>query len=137
MSIIKKAEELGIEITNEIRIIALARQLGITEIVAHFEGGGDSGEIDDVSYSPSNKFEWNKADMTEEQVEDFQTLVELTSFDLVCHHTTKDWINNGGGNGNLTIDVLSGSISLEATYSMDEYSPDVANMLPEELTEKE
>lgn len=125
------------------RILPVLRQHGIEAVTVSFNGEGDSGSIDDISYAPMERGDEVKS----LPVEHFGTstyfdegqwrrqaglrqstlneaLDELT-YDYL-EETGVDWYNNDGGYGELVIDVQAGTVSLDVqvryTNTSTEYS---------------
>lgn len=140
MKLIDKANELGIEVDDKIKMIATARALGIAFIEATFEGGGDEGAIDYVTYYDTNNNEMEAEEnsaVTQDEISEFNAEVESFAFDTAYNFSTGDWINNAGGNGTVRIDVSTGGITLDVNYSVNQYDEDVTNALPEALQQSE
>ncbi|WP_068117765.1 DUF6878 family protein [Tropicimonas marinistellae] len=92
------------------------RALGIAEIVAEYEGYGDSGNIEDVTVQPAGIVLPN----------DLMTKLEDFAWS-VAYHQHPGFENNEGGYGTLTWDIAADSITLdhadrhvECTHSHDE-----------------
>ena len=92
------------------------RALRITEVVAEYEGYGDSGNIEDVTVQPAGI----------ELPGDLRTKVEDFAWS-VAYHQHPGFENNEGGYGTLTWDVTADSITLdhadryvECSHSHDE-----------------
>jgi len=98
-------------------LYAQLKLMGAVMVEIHFQGGGDSGEIDSISYRNNNK-EWNQVphDMVswtkivygtqeakQEQLSLHDALEDLGYRAL--DNTDLDWYNNDGGQGALTIDL--------------------------------
>lgn len=125
------------------RVLPVLRQHGIEAVTVSFNGEGDSGSIDDISYTPRERGDEVKS----LPVEHFGTstyfdegqwrrqaglrqstlneaLDELT-YDYL-EETGVDWYNNDGGYGELVIDVQNGTVSLDVkvryTETSTEYS---------------
>ncbi|APX26217.1 MULTISPECIES: DUF6878 family protein [Salipiger] len=97
-------------------LLPLLRALGITEVVAEYEGYGDSGNIEDVTVQPAGV---ELSDELNTKVEDFAW--------SVAYHQHPGFENNEGGYGTLTWDVIADSIALdhadryvECSHSFDE-----------------
>ena len=92
------------------------RALRITEVVAEYEGYGDSGNIEDVTVQPAGI----------ELPDDLVTKVGDFAWSVAYHHHP-GFENNEGGYGTLTWDVTADSITLdhadryvECTHTCDE-----------------
>ncbi|MCB1651160.1 MAG: PcfJ domain-containing protein [Alphaproteobacteria bacterium] len=124
------------------RILPVLRAQGIENVTISFEGYGDSGSIEDISYAPctnenikeipvehlctASHFDdgqWLKT-VTPQQSTLNEAIDELT-YDYL-EETGVDWYNNDGGYGELVIDVNAGTVALEVnvryTESTTEYS---------------
>ena len=92
------------------------RALGVTEVIAEYEGYGDSGNVEDVSVLPAGI----------ELPGDLRTMLEDFTWSFAYHHHP-GFENNEGGYGTLTWDVTADSITLdhadryvECTHTWDE-----------------
>ena len=90
--------------------------LGINEVIAEYEGYGDSGNVEDVKVQPA------EVKLPEALV----TAVGDFAWSLVYHHHP-GFENNEGGYGTLTWDIAADSITLdhadryvECSHSCDE-----------------
>jgi len=141
MSLIDKATELGLEISDEIKMLDFAQKHGIREISIEFEGGGDDGAIEDIKYfagDAESYDEWIEPDNVPlDELTEFKDQVKKYGFDVAYNYSEGDWIHNGGGQGYVKIDVATGRVSLEADYRVSQYSEDVVNVLPEEMFDSE
>lgn len=108
-------------------LIQLA-DLGVTGIRINYEGGGDSGCIEDIYYT-------DKEDVSIEDVQnlpwDAKNLRELSSdlsnnIENFVHgqilDDIEDWWNNEGGNGTLAILVPSGEYIVENNIRIIDYN---------------
>ena len=125
------------------RILPVLRQHGIEAVTVSFNGEGDSGSIDDISYAPRehgdeiksvpvehfgtstffDEGQWRRqAGLRQSTLN--EALDELT-YDYL-EETGVDWYNNDGGYGELVIDVQAGTVSLNVqvryTNTSTEYS---------------
>ena len=92
------------------------RALGVTEVIAEYEGYGDSGNVEDVTVQPAGV----------EIPGDLRAKVEDFAWSFAYHHHP-GFENNEGGYGTLTWDVTADSITLdhadryvECTHTCDE-----------------
>ena len=92
------------------------RAFGITEVIAEYEGYGDSGNVEDVSVQSAGI----------ELPGDLRAKVEDFAWVFAYHHHP-GFENNEGGYGTLTWDVTADSITLdhadryvECTHTCDE-----------------
>jgi hypothetical protein len=96
-------------------LIQLADQ-GVTGIKIHYDGGGDSGAIENIVYTDLENAEFSDIDLVISWDED-KDLEKLNSsayatIQNFAHETLldniEDWWNNEGGYGDLLIKVPSG-----------------------------
>jgi hypothetical protein len=96
-------------------LIQLADQ-GVTGIKVHYDGGGDSGAIENIVYTDKENAEFSDIDLVISWDED-KDLEKLNSsayatIQNFAHETLldniEDWWNNEGGYGDLLIKVPSG-----------------------------
>ena len=99
--------------------------LGVTGICITFEGGGDSGAIENILYTKDecldfdfamDNFQWKLDDLSKElfnQIEEFADLHIIQEYE--------DWWNNDGGYGTLKIIVPSGKFLLENNIRITDY----------------
>lgn len=124
-------------------ILPVLREQGIQTVTVSFDGGGDSGSIDNVAFTPheneeavkalpveymgtSSSFEegrWQREAVLQQSTL-HEAIEELTNDYL--EETGVDWYNDAGGFGELVIDVQQGTVSLVVdvrhTNSTTEYS---------------
>jgi len=81
-------------------------QLGVTDITAHFNGYGDSGEMEDLTVEPSNV-----------QIED-GLREELENF--LLEQLPGGWEINEGSFGDFVIDVSEGQVALDASWRTEQ-----------------
>jgi len=96
-------------------LIQLADQ-GVTGIKIHYDGGGDSGAIENIVYTDKENAEFSDIDLVISWDED-KDLEKLNSsvyanIQNFAHETIldniEDWWNNEGGYGDILIKVPSG-----------------------------
>ena len=116
------------EITSTLLQLA---DLGVTGICIIFEGGGDSGAIEQILYTKdkfvnfdfdNDNFEFTLENLSKElteQIEKFADGYIITQYE--------DWWNNEGGYGNLRIMVPSGKFVLETSVRVTEYEDSIHN----------
>jgi len=83
-------------------LLAQLRALGVTEVIAEYEGYGDSGNVEDVMVQPNDV----------ELPDDLSTRVEDFAWSFSYEHHP-GFENNEGGYGTLTWDVGKDSITLD------------------------
>jgi hypothetical protein len=90
---------------------------GINYVKASFSGGGDDGDIDEISYH-------YESDSDEVPVpENFdETAFRDFLYQLIDRKmdTVGDWINNGGGGGTMLIDLETSTYSMNAYLTVEE-----------------
>lgn len=128
-------------IENLRRVLPVLRANGVREVTVSFDGSGDDGSIDDVSYGDAringaalsveievlNRVLENGRWVTARVFRrtDLNTAIEELTDDYLAE-TNVDWYNNDGGFGELTINVEEGTVALEVhlrfTESTTEFS---------------
>ena len=107
-------------------LIQLA-DLGVTGIRINYEGGGDSGCIEDIFYTRKEgvlleevqNLPWDSKNLKElnnELAINIENFVTDTILD-----TIEDWWNNEGGNGTMSILVPSGEYNVENNIRKIDY----------------
>ena len=107
-------------------LIQLA-DLGVTGIRINYEGGGDSGCIEDILYTDKEgvslwevqNLPWDSKNLKElnnELAINIENFVTDTILD-----TIEDWWNNEGGDGKLAILVPSGEYNVENNIRIVDY----------------
>lgn len=99
-------------------LIQLA-DLGVTGIRINYEGGGDSGCIEDIMYTDKEgvslvevqNLPWGSKDLKELNNELAINIENFTTDTIL--DTIEDWWNNEGGSGTLAILVPSGEYNVE------------------------
>jgi hypothetical protein len=107
-------------------LIQLA-DLGVTGIRINYEGGGDSGCIEDIMYTDKEgvsleevqNLPWDSKDLRKLSSE-FSTNIENFTIDTILDDI-EDWWNNEGGNGTLAILVPSGEYNVENNIRRIDY----------------
>lgn len=94
------------------------RNMGIEKVRVDFSGGGDSGDIDNVTALDKND---NDVTMPEEYVHQIHELVWPLLND------GEDWWNNDGGNGDFTIHLESGTYDRTINVRITDYEVYVAS----------
>lgn len=88
------------------------KDLGITKIQVDYSGGGDSGQIDDITFM-------GKDDKSLEVPSDTKDQVEKYAYYLL--EDVEDWYNNEGGWGQINIDVINNTYHIENNIRTVEY----------------
>lgn len=109
--------------------------LGVTGIKVHYEGGGDSGAIENVVYTTKENAEfddidyinsWDKDQALRSLNSDLCNTIENFAIDQILEDI-EDWWNNEGGYGVLLIKVPSGEYLIHNNIrrvELDEYDHD-------------
>lgn len=107
-------------------LIQLA-DLGVTGIRINYEGGGDSGCIEDIMYTDKEgvllyevqNLPWGSKDLKELNNELAINIENFTTDTIL--DTIEDWWNNEGGSGTLAILVPSGEYNVENNIRRVDY----------------
>jgi hypothetical protein len=107
-------------------LIQLA-DLGVTGIRINYEGGGDSGCIEDIYYTDKEgvslwevqNLPWSSKNLKALNNELAINIENFTTDTIL--DTIEDWWNNEGGNGTLAILVPSGEYNVENNIRMVDY----------------
>jgi hypothetical protein len=107
-------------------LIQLA-DLGVTGIRINYEGGGDSGCIEDMMYTEEKdvsiedvqNLPWDSKDLRKLNNELANNIENFTTDTIL--DTIEDWWNNEGGSGTLSILVPSGEYYVENNVRRVEY----------------
>jgi hypothetical protein len=97
---------------------------GITSVVAEFDGGGDSGQIDDIlAYAGDNRVDfpstniklhsadWGQQELCAKEASHYDAVEDLCYGFLEQTHA--GWENNDGAYGQFTFDVAGRKIELD------------------------
>jgi hypothetical protein len=87
---------------------------GVLSICAEFNGGGDSGWVDIITFFDENDKHVN---MSEELIKETWSTLENFCCDLILNHanTVADIVNNDGGTATLNLNLLDMRYSLDVT----------------------
>lgn len=107
-------------------LIQLA-DLGVTGIRINYEGGGDSGCIEDIMYTDKEgvsigevqNLPWDSKNLRELNNELANNIENFTTDTIL--DTIEDWWNNEGGSGTLAILVPSGEYNVENNIRRVDY----------------
>ena len=107
-------------------LIQLA-DLGITGIRINYEGGGDSGCIEDIMYTDKEgvsigevqNLPWDSKNLRELNNELANNIENFTTDTIL--DTIEDWWNNEGGSGTFAILVPSGEYNVENNIRRIDY----------------
>ena len=101
---------------------------GISYVEFSYSGSGDDGAIDDICFLNINKDNINLNENSYINIDDIKyNILEDTADELLCQIT--DWWNNDGGYGDLTLNTLDGTYSIQnnvgsMTYREESYEGD-------------
>ena len=111
-----QAERDAVNKSARSALLPQLRALGVIEVIAEYEGYGDSGNVEDVTVQPARI----------ELPDDLRAKVEEFAW-CFAYHQHPGFENNEGGYGTLTWDVTADSITLdhadryvECTHTCDE-----------------
>jgi len=121
-------------------------KLGVTGVRIFFEGGGDSGAIEEMYYSTDrfedaddvrNEFHSVHTNRLSSLSKDLEKAVEDWAYAEL--NKIEDWWNNDGGNGDMYIHIPSGEFVIDVSIRYTEYNEysHEGKALDTELTEDE
>jgi len=79
-------------------LFAALKDAGVTSVEIRYDGGGDSGQVEDVEFEGTNGDNTALNDKFEGDLQDLAT-------HILEQHYDYDWYNNDGGYGNIRIDL--------------------------------
>jgi len=79
-------------------LFAALKDAGVTNVNIRYDGGGDSGQVEDVEYEGTNLDHTSLNDKFEGDLQDLAT-------HILEQHYNWDWYNNDGGYGNIRINL--------------------------------
>lgn len=87
---------------------------GVLSISAEFNGGGDSGWVDDITFFGENNKHIN---MSEESIKETWSTLQNFCCDLILNHanTVADIVNNDGGTATLNLNLIDMRYDLDVT----------------------
>ncbi len=83
---------------EEAAFVSSLKNMGITELIAEYDGSGDSGSIETV-YGKDKEGEIIYLDT------DVESKAEEMLYEVLSNNYEYDWYNNDGGYGSVTIDL--------------------------------
>lgn len=92
-------------------IVDKMAELGINSATIEYSGGGDEGEISEITVDPDVEIDKEKITLTSKRKMDIESALEEITWNLVYKHYEGFEIDDGGG-GTLFIDVKSGTATL-------------------------
>lgn len=129
----EKKEYLYLE--NLSRVLPVLRENNVVEVVVEFDGYGDSGSIQSVTYDANeldggavhvefsgveSVFQGGKWErMRRDKRMTLDDAIEALTYDYLAE-TNVNWYDNDGGYGELIIDVIGGTVSLEVNTRFTE-----------------
>ncbi len=116
------------------RILPILREGGINTVTVSFNGGGDSGAVEDIAYEPNqdvkdmpiehlstdsyfDEGQWRRSVTPQQST--INEVIDALTYDYL-EETGIDWCNDDGGFGELIIDVQQGTVSLEVNVRYTE-----------------
>jgi hypothetical protein len=90
-------------------LFAALKDAGVTNVEIRYDGGGDSGQVEDVDFHGDNIDESDLNDRFEGDLQDLGT-------HLLEQHYDYDWYNNDGGYGTISIELVDEPIILIDGY---------------------
>ena len=99
---------------------------GIKKVSVYYDGGGDSGAIESITYStdPNIEFDalqgWNQGTDLNDYNSDLYSLVYDYCNDMLLNDI-EDWWNNDGGFGYINIDVEAGTYEIKNSIRITDY----------------
>ncbi len=118
------------------RILAVLAAYGVVSIEATFDGGGDSGQVDEINIKgiadgTSGGTDWDKIALSAEHKEQLETEASTVGdyisrlVDEVIERTNEDWYNNDGGHGEVEIIPGEGRIHVDMNirYTESRHEP--------------
>ena len=90
-------------------LFAALKDAGVTNVEIRYDGGGDSGQVDDVEFHGDNI---DGGDLNDKFEGDLQDL----GYHLLEHYYDYDWYNNDGGYGTITIELIDEPVILIDGY---------------------
>jgi hypothetical protein len=99
---------------------------GIKKVCVYYEGSGDSGAIESITYStnPDIEFDalqgWNQGFNLNNYNSELYTLLEDYCQEMLLNDI-EDWWNNDGGFGHVNIDVEAGTYEIQNSVRVTDY----------------
>ena len=78
-------------------LFAALKDAGVTHVEIRYDGGGDSGQVEDVEFYGNNLDTATLSDMYDGDLQDL-------AYHILEEHYQYDWYNNDGGYGTIDID---------------------------------
>jgi len=90
-------------------LFAALKDAGVTNVNIRYDGGGDSGQVEDVEFYGDNIDSSALNDKFEGDLQDLAT-------HILEQHYNWDWYNNDGGYGTITIELVDKPVILIDGY---------------------
>ena len=112
---------------NKLELIMIGLvNAGIKKVSVYYEGSGDSGAIESITYSTNLDIEfdelqgWNQGSNLNDYNSELYTLLEDYCQEMLLNDI-EDWWNNDGGFGNVNIDVEAGTYEIQNSVRVTDY----------------
>ena len=116
------------------KVLFMLMDANVTGIGVHYEGGGDSGYIDDIYWTKDKdfsfdnadeKFTWDSPSLKDLHLEAEQAQVIYDTIESICEDEVldniEDWYNNEGGHGYVYMEIPSGEFQIHNHIRRTEY----------------
>ena len=90
-------------------LFAALKDAGVTNVEIRYDGGGDSGQVEDVEFFGDNLDAKSIHDNFEGDLQDL-------GYHLLEQHYDYDWYNNDGGYGTISIELVDEPVILINGY---------------------
>jgi hypothetical protein len=90
-------------------LFAALKDAGVTNVEIRYDGGGDSGQVEDVDFYGENLDTAVLTDMYEGDMQDL-------AYHILEQHYNWDWYNNDGGYGTINIELVDEPVILIDGY---------------------
>jgi hypothetical protein len=90
-------------------LFAALKDAGVTNVEIRYDGGGDSGQVEDVEFYGDNIDSSALNDKFEGDLQDLAT-------HILEQHYDHDWYNNDGGYGTISIELIDEPVILIDGY---------------------
>lgn len=126
-----RARRAELHAGNKAKIFALLLKAGITSVIVRFDGGGDSGQIEEIDARTADEPAELPAvdvelmvtnygsDRAFAQTEPLDKAIETLCYALLAS-AHDGWENNEGAYGEFVFDVVAGTIALDCNYRVIE-----------------
>jgi hypothetical protein len=90
-------------------LFAALKDAGVTNVEIKYDGGGDSGQVEDVEFYGPNGYTTEPSDKFEGDLQDL-------AYHILEQHYDYDWYNNDGGYGTISIELIDEPVILIDGY---------------------